>query len=151
MKAPAFSLAPALFFSVPCLAAEVPAPALSSASANLWQMFFGLAFVFGILGFCVWLLKRFSSPVRGNGLLRILGAAALGPREKVVLLEAGEKILMLGVAPGNVRTLHVFSRDELPLPEAAPIVPGGSALAASFASRLAQALKGRRNAGSDAS
>ncbi|MDR2925368.1 MAG: flagellar biosynthetic protein FliO [Azoarcus sp.] len=151
MKAPpAFSLAPALFLSAPC-AAATEAPAIPDPLAGFGQMLLGLLLVLGILAACVWLLKRFSSPVRGNGLMRILGVTAVGPREKVVLLEAGEKILMLGVTPNSVRTLHLFGRDELPLPEAAPIVPASaSALAASFASRLSQAIKGRRNADQDA-
>ena len=121
--------------------------------AGLGQMLVGLALVLGILATCVWLLKRFSSPVRGNGLLRILGITAVGPREKVVLLEVGEKVLMLGVTPNNVRTLHVFERDELPLVPAPAMsavdsgIASATTLAASFASRLTQALKGRRNAG----
>ncbi|MCL1824758.1 MAG: flagellar biosynthetic protein FliO [Betaproteobacteria bacterium] len=129
--------------------AATDAPAIPDPLAGLGQMLFGLALVFGILAASVWLLKRFSSPIRGNGLLRILGVTAVGTREKVVLLEVGEKILMLGVTPNNVRALHVFERGELPLAPAAPPVESGtvSTLATSFANRLAQALKGRRNAG----
>jgi flagellar protein FliO/FliZ len=111
-------------------------------------MFFGLAVVLALLMGAVWLLKRFSSPLRGNGPLRILGITPVGTREKIVLVEAGEKILLLGVTPNSINALHVFSRDELPLPPAAtsgqnPVL----ANAASFASRLAQIMKGRRDAG----
>jgi flagellar protein FliO/FliZ len=142
-----FALAASILFSGSCQAAS-DALAIPDPLASLWQMFFGLALVLGILAVSVWLLKRFSSPVHGNGLLRILGITAVGPREKVVLLEVGEKILMLGVTSNNVRTLHVFERDELPLAStsATSFASPGLVSAATFASRLAKALKGRRNA-----
>ena len=153
MKPPPLALPAALaLFSGHCQAAP-EAPIIADPLAGLGQMLFGLALVLGILAASVWLLKRFSSPIRGNGLLRILGMTAVGPREKVVLLEVGEKILMLGVTSNNVRTLHVFERGELPLaptPTASPVAPGivsATTLASSFASRLTQALKGRRDAG----
>ncbi|MCL2162745.1 MAG: flagellar biosynthetic protein FliO [Betaproteobacteria bacterium] len=151
---PLHLILPAAFalFSGHCQAAP-DTPLVADPLAGLGQMLFGLALVLGILAACVWLLKRFSSPVRGNGLLRILGITAVGPREKVVLLEVGEKVLMLGVTPNNVRTLHVFERGELPLAPAPATSPADSGrvsattFAASFASRLTQALKGRRDAG----
>jgi flagellar protein FliO/FliZ len=136
-------------FPVRCGAADEGSVPIPDPLTGLGQILFGLVLVFGILAGCVWLLKRYSSPVRGNGLLRVLGVTAVGPREKVVLLEVGEKILMLGVTPNNVRTLHVFGHDELPIAPtpATPSVNPAAAIAASFANRLSQALKGRRNAG----
>ena len=141
---PAFSL-----FSGFCQAATDAPPPIPDPLTGLGQMLFGLVLVLGILAAFVWLLKRFSSPIRANGLLRILGVTAVGPREKVVLLEVGEKILMLGVTPNNVNALHVFERGELPIgpvPATLPANLGTAAFATSFASRLAQALKGRSNA-----
>jgi len=146
---PALSALAALaFFPRRCLAAA-SAPAIPDPLVGLGQMLFGLALVLGILAAAVWLLKRFASPIRGNGLLRILGITAVGAREKVVLIEVGEKILMLGVTPNNVRSLHVFERGELPLAPTSATSAADSAtpLAASFTHRLAQALKGRRNEG----
>jgi len=148
---PVSFLPPVAFTFFPCFcqaATETTGTGIPDPLTGLGQMLFGLILVFGILAVCVWLLKRFSSPVRANGLLRVLGITAVGPREKVVLLEVGEKILMLGVTPNNVRTLHVFAREELPLESASATSPAGpaAAFATSFASRLAQALKGRRNA-----
>jgi flagellar protein FliO/FliZ len=130
----------------PCLAVETATVPVSEPLAGIGQMLFGLAVVLGILAASVWLLKRLSSPMRGNALLRVLGVTAVGPRERVVLLEAGEKVLMLGVTPNNVRTLHVFARDELPIAPAAPATPVLPAAAASFADRLRRALKGRHDA-----
>ncbi|MDR2209700.1 MAG: flagellar biosynthetic protein FliO [Azoarcus sp.] len=148
-RLPALPAAVALF-PIRCRAASEASAAIPDPLVGVGQMLFGLVLVFAILAGCVWLLKRFSSPIRGNGLLRVLGVTAVGPREKVVLIEAGEKILMLGVTPNNVRTLHVFGHDELPLASASATPAGNpgpvTAIATSFANRLAQALKGRRNA-----
>ena len=156
MKPQPVSLLPALsaltaltFFSGFCQAAtETTGAGIPDPLAGLGQMLFGLAIVLGILAACVWLLKRFSSPVRANGLLRVLGVTAVGPREKVMLVEVGEKVLMLGVTPNNVQTLHVFERGELPL-ESMSVTPSGkpgNIFSAAFADRLTQALKGHRNA-----
>jgi len=153
MKPQPVSLLPAvtfIFFSSFCQAATEASPPIPDPISGLGQMLFGLALVLGILGAFVWLLKRFSSPVRANGLLRILGVTAVGTREKVVLVEVGEKILLLGVTPNSVNALHVFERGELPLEHMSAVPAAGSgsvaAFANSFANRLAQALKGRHNA-----
>jgi len=48
--------------------------------------------------------------VRAGGNLRCIESIAVGMKERVVLVQAGEKQMLLGVAPGNVRTLHVFDQ-----------------------------------------
>ena len=45
---------------------------------------------------------------QAGGTLRILGGLSLGTREKLVLVKVGETQLLLGVAPGQVRKLHVL-------------------------------------------
>jgi flagellar protein FliO/FliZ len=40
--------------------------------------------------------------------LVLLGQLPVGPRERAVLIRVGRQQLLLGVAPGQVRTLHVF-------------------------------------------
>ena len=68
----------------------------------------------------------------------IIGIAwlSLGTRERVVLLQVGDQQLVLGVAPGQIRTLHVL---ETPLPtqDEKPTAVG------SFAARLQAAMKGK--------
>ena len=112
--------------------------------ASLLQMSFGLAVVVGLLFACLWLLRRLSAPRGGGAAVKALGAAAVGPRERVVLVELGEQVLVLGVAPGSVTRLHDMKRSELPLSaDAAGIAaPAGKA----FAAWLKQATE-RRNAG----
>lgn len=107
--------APALLVTSAVQAAEPAsvAPA-SDLAGSLGQMVFGLTVVIAVLVACLWVIKRLSSPRGAAGMLKVLGATAVGPRERVVLVEAGAKVLVLGVAPGSVRTLHVMDRSELP-------------------------------------
>jgi flagellar protein FliO/FliZ len=76
---------------------------------------------------------RLANRVRGTGsgsnqTLQVLAQLPLSPRERAVLIRVGERQLLLGVAPGNVRTLHVFD-DPLnttgsgPAPAAVPAEP----------------------------
>lgn len=93
-------------------AAQAPeAPALG---ASLMQMLFGLAVVIALLLGTLWLLKRIAAPRGAGAALKVLGATAVGPRERVVLVELGEEVLVLGVAPGMVRSLHRVPRSTLP-------------------------------------
>jgi flagellar protein FliO/FliZ len=48
----------------------------------------------------------------GKGLIRVLGGVTLGSRERAVVVAVGGTRLLLGVAPGQVRMLHVLPREE---------------------------------------
>jgi flagellar protein FliO/FliZ len=112
-----------LFCSSAALAAEIAAgvttpanaPATPDLGASALQMFSGLIIVLMLLLGALWLLKRISEP-RGpvGGLMRVVAGVAVGPRERVVILELGNSWLVLGVAPGQVTTLAEIPRQEVP-------------------------------------
>jgi flagellar protein FliO/FliZ len=87
---------------------EKASPDVFSA-AYLLQVFASLGVVIGLLFAVLWLLRRFNA-VGGSpgGQLSVIASVSLGQRERAVLVDAGGTHLLLGVAPGNVRTLHVF-------------------------------------------
>lgn len=129
------------------LAAETagaPAPSPTSAApdfaAGLGQMLFGLAVVIALLLACLWAIKRLSVPRGSAAAMKVLGAVPVGPRERVVLVSLGDKVLVLGVAPGTVNTLHVLAADELPSPSAAAPPQTGSR---DFSGWLKQAMERR--------
>jgi len=140
-----------LFLPIPALAQAADAPAKSTPAAALGggtdlagsvgQMFFGLAVVIVVLVACLWLLKRVSAPRGSARGLRVIGAAPVGPRERVVLVEVGRKVLVLGVAPGQINALDTLSPEELNIGEPAP-VPGE---AGGFAQRLKQLMEARKH------
>ena len=141
---PKLIFTPALLVTSAALAAEPePAGPVSDLAGSLGQMVFGLTVVIALLVACLWVIKRLSSPRGAAGMLKVLGATAVGPRERVVLVEAGPKVLVLGVAPGSVRTLHVMDRSELPAArdDAATSAPTGD-----FAAWLKKSLDRRHDA-----
>lgn len=127
-------------------AAPSPAPVVPSAgtdlAGSLGQMAFGLVVVVGVLLVCLWLLKRVSAPRGSARGLRVLGAAPVGPRERIVLVEVGGKVLVLGVAPGRVNKLHTLQPDEL----AALQTSAEAAAADGFAGRLKSMIEARKHA-----
>lgn len=107
------SLLASLLLVLPTLAhAAEDAPALAS---SVGKMLIGLALVLALLFGALLLIKKLSLP-RGPAAssLRVIGAAALGPRERVVMVAAGDKVLVLGVAPGRVNALHTFEAADFP-------------------------------------
>ncbi len=103
------------------------------AAGSLLQLFLGLVLVLALIVASAWLLRRlgrFQSAAGGS--LRVLGGLSMGTRERVVLIQAGDTQLLLGVAPGRVQTLHVFD-------EAVQVAPAAEADNA-FASRLKSVL-----------
>ena len=129
-----------LLCALPTLAHAVePAPALAS---TIGQMLFGLALVLALLFGALYLIKKLSLP-RGPAAssLRVIGAAAVGPRERVVLVELGDKVLVLGVAPGRVSSLDTFDAADLPTE---PQADQGERPDEGFAGKLRQLMEARR-------
>lgn len=114
--------AAAIFCGTTALAAtSPPAPvsAIPAASAvstgSLLQMLLGLAIVLAMVVAGAWLMKRFAAQRSGSaGAIRIIAGTAVGPRERVVLLEVADTWLVIGVAPGRVNALHTLPRAALP-------------------------------------
>jgi flagellar protein FliO/FliZ len=82
-----------------------------TAMGSLWQMSLGLLLVLALIVAIAWVLKRSGSfQLAAGGGLRVLGGLSMGSRERVVLIQAGDTQLLLGVAPGRVQTLHVLDK-----------------------------------------
>jgi len=100
---------------------SAPGPVSQSpaTAGSLGGAVFALVLVVGLILALSWLARRMPG-LGGSGgshpALRIVGALALGPRDRLVVVEVGETQLLLGVGAGGTRTLHTL---EQPLPEAA--------------------------------
>ncbi len=77
------------------------------------QFALGLALVLGLIVAAGWLMKRFSIGPSASGLVRVVAGAAVGQRERVVIVEVGDTWMVLGVAPGRVSPLHTMPRGEM--------------------------------------
>ena len=112
-------------------------PVLASSgnlSAQLGQMLLGLLLVIGLIFVLAWLLRRVQqhSGMRGNGLIRLLASQAIGPRERLLLVQVGNEQVLLGLTPGQISPLHVL-KEPVHLPEAEVASP-------EFAQRLMEML-----------
>lgn len=91
---------------------EATTPATVSAGSYL-QATLALALIVALLLGLAWLARRVSvSKGFGQGGLKVVGGVALGPRERIVLLEVGDEWLVVGVVPGQIRTLHRLAKGE---------------------------------------
>lgn len=79
------------------------------------QSFFALLIVLGVIAGAAWLLKR-TQRLQGTAtnILKNVSAVAVGPKERVVVVEVGDTWLVLGVAPGQVQALHTLPKQALP-------------------------------------
>lgn len=99
--------------------AATPAAAQDATSplgaGSLFQVLLGLALVLALVAGAAWLLRRVGNvPGLSNQAIKTIGAAAVGTRERVVLLEVSGTWILVGVAPGQVRSLATLPKGELP-------------------------------------
>lgn len=105
-----------------------------------WNGALALLLVLGMFLACVWMLRKMNigGSLSNTGKLKVVGGIALGMREKIVLLQVGDKQLVLAVTPGRIETLTVLE-GEACLNNNAKTVDTDT----SFAQKLMQALKNR--------
>ena len=107
----------ALFLSVPVAAQTAAIPETPGIPGGaLWQLLFGLALILGLLLLFTYLMRRFNGGrAFGNtGPLRVVGGLMIGPRERIVLVEIDDTWLVIGIVPGQIKTLHTLPKGELP-------------------------------------
>ena len=92
-------------------AASAAAPAVSSGVAGqLTQLVFGLLLVLGLIFFLAWLLRRVqqAGPAGKGQVIELIGSRALGPRDRLMLVQVGNEQILLGLSPGTITALHVL-------------------------------------------
>lgn len=103
-----FSLNPHAFSST-----TAGAPASPVSAGGIFQVFFGLIVVLATVALVAWLLKCLApGHISAGGALKLVGGIAVGPKERVVVVEVGDTWLILGVAPGQVSALHQMPKIE---------------------------------------
>jgi flagellar protein FliO/FliZ len=101
--------------------AYTPPPPSAVSAGSVMQIMFSLILVLAAVALVAWIMKRINLPQRGAAsLLKVISGVAVGPRERVVLMEINDTWLIVGVAPGQVRTLHTMPKGTLPSGTAHP-------------------------------
>ena len=126
-----------------------PPPAVSSSS--IAQIIFSLLLVLAAIVLVAWTLRRMNMVKQGAGNhLKVLGGIAVGQRERVVLVEIKDTWLVVGVGPGQIRTLHTMPKQEAGDPDndLSNSRSGGNPnkFAAVLSSVLNSSSSGKRNA-----
>lgn len=104
------------------------------------QAMLALLLIVGLLFGTAWLARKLSGGKGfGQGGMKIVGGVALGPRERIVLVEVGETWLVIGIVPGQIRTLH-----QLPKGSSVDIEAATGSVEAPFAQWL-KSIKERQN------
>ncbi len=98
----------ALASEAPAFAAPAAAAAQGAGTPGVGRVAISLILVLALLLGGAWLTRRVSGMAGGaNPRIRMLANISLGARERAVLIAVDGRELLLGVAPGNVRTLLV--------------------------------------------
>jgi len=111
-------------------AAKAAAPAAVS-FGSLAGMVLALLMVLALILGMAWLLRRLSGlgGLQGPDGLRTIASLSVGPKERVLIVQAGEAQLLVGVTAQQITLLHQLEKP-LPVPAAGD----------SFASLLARRL-----------
>ncbi|WLG69734.1 flagellar biosynthetic protein FliO [Pseudomonas brassicacearum] len=117
------------------VATAAAAPAAGNGVAGqLAQLVLGLLLVLGLIFFLAWLLRRVqqAGPAGKGQVIDIVGSRALGPRDRLVLVQVGNEQILLGLSPGTITALHVLKE---------PVqVPSAEQASPEFAQRLMELL-----------
>jgi len=102
--------------------------AAPAAAGGLLRVIVALIVVLAAVLAAAWLARRMRAFSGGGGgaNLEMLAQLPLGTRERAVLVRVGDCQVLIGVAPGSVRTLHVLQRPAQP----ASVAPASEAHAA---------------------
>ncbi|MBC3362562.1 flagellar biosynthetic protein FliO [Pseudomonas sp. SWRI154] len=133
-------LAAALMLPFSVLAAEPVATAAaapaggSGIAGQLAQLVLGLLLVLGLIFFLAWMLRRVqqAGPAGKGQVIDIVSSRALGPRDRLVLVQVGNEQILLGLSPGTITALHVL-KEPVQVPTAEQATP-------EFAQRLMELL-----------
>jgi flagellar protein FliO/FliZ len=89
--------------------AITPSTSVGMPIENVVQMMLGLLAVLAVIFGCAWILRKYAgySGIACGG-LKALGGIPLGSREKIVLLQVGNKQVLVGVTPSSIQTIYVL-------------------------------------------
>lgn len=76
---------------------------------ELWRLWLPLIAVLAFCGLLAWLAQRLKLSKQGlSPLLKVRASLALGPRERIAIVEVAGQWLVLGITPGKISTLHTM-------------------------------------------
>ncbi len=93
------------------------APVMLSSEEQLMKVSFALVLVLALIYGIAWFFKRNHGLKNLVGLpIKTLAMAPMGVKEKIVLIEIGDKQILLGMTPNSIQTLATFDEPILQAP-----------------------------------
>jgi flagellar protein FliO/FliZ len=96
------------------------APAVTpefNAAGELVRVVFSLVGIIGLILAAGWMTRRMQRrPGAAGRRIRCVETFAVGARDRLLLLDADGKRLLIGMSPGGMRTLHVYDGASVELP-----------------------------------
>jgi flagellar protein FliO/FliZ len=83
-----------------------------SSATGYFGVVASLLLILGGFVLVAWLVRRWMPQGAQAGLVRVVGAISVGPRERVVVVEVDNTWLVLGVGGGQVRPLHTMNKPQ---------------------------------------
>ncbi len=102
------------FLSAPLALAQENIPTVGKhvgANMDAMSMIVSLLLVLGLIVICALFVKRFQPMIQMNSGLKVVSSLSLGAKERLVVVQVGEKQLLLGVTSQKISLL-----DNLELP-----------------------------------
>lgn len=122
--------------------AAAETPAVTPATGFL-QILLALFFILALIFSGVWLLKRFSPAIAANRIpLKVLGNLSVGNKERIMIIEAGDQWLIVGVTANNIQTLGTLPKQE-------SLLSAGTADSSTFQDWLRHTLEKKKSATAD--
>lgn len=81
---------------------------------NLWSVAGEILFVLALLLALLWVLKRYVQQQHNGKLIKTLDIMMLSPRQKIALVQAGDKVVMIGISANHMQALGEWPRTEFP-------------------------------------
>ena len=98
-----------LFLSVSAQATEAASPGVPA--GTYLQATLALLLIVALLFGATWAARKVSGgKMFGQGNMRVISGIALGPKERIVLVEVENNWLVIGIVPGQIRTLHTLPK-----------------------------------------
>ena len=95
--------------------AQAHSPAAADSGPSLMPMLFALVLVLALIPASMWLLKRLGAGSNAPGAgMKVISPPTRGPRERLVVVEAGDRWLLLGVTASSVNRVGTLAKGELP-------------------------------------
>ncbi|MEO8407263.1 MAG: flagellar biosynthetic protein FliO, partial [Oxalobacteraceae bacterium] len=98
--------------------------------------------VLALIFLCAWAARRFGLQRHASSrLIKVVASTMVGQRERVVVVEIGTSWLVLGVTPGQIRSLHTMPAENLPTD---PASAAGTNAASVFSHKLRESISKKR-------